>query len=139
VFTTKTSVVVEVQLHIFLISRIDGSKYSTSRSCPLILDERSRGTQWIESWVCPMPGLASEQTIKISCRSRTIQPMTKRHPNPQQHLCENPKYCKIIFSAPWQKPNYGSSVILLIAYLVLCLCYPGWVMADIAAKVLFLL
>jgi hypothetical protein len=38
-----------------------------------------------------IPGPAAGQTIKISCRSRTTQPMTKRHPNPQQHLCvKNP-------------------------------------------------
>jgi len=43
-FTTKACVVVEIKLQIFLISTMDGAKYSTSPSGPFVLDERTTGT-----------------------------------------------------------------------------------------------
>jgi hypothetical protein len=40
----KACVVVEVKLQIFLISTMNGAKYSTSPSGPFILDEKTTGT-----------------------------------------------------------------------------------------------
>jgi len=48
---------VEVQLHAFLISALDGGEWSASHSSRFIPGERAPGTQWIGGWFGPRASL----------------------------------------------------------------------------------
>jgi hypothetical protein len=44
---------VDIQLHVFLTSALDGGQWSASRHCRFTLEERTPGTHWIGGWVGP--------------------------------------------------------------------------------------
>jgi hypothetical protein len=56
---------VEVQLHTFLTSALDGGEWSTSRLGCFDPRERAPGTHWIGSWVGPRAGLDAVEKGKI--------------------------------------------------------------------------
>jgi hypothetical protein len=55
---------VEVQLHVFLISTLDGGRWSASRA-----GERAPDTHWIGDWVVPRVGLDALEMPGIEPRS----------------------------------------------------------------------
>jgi hypothetical protein len=61
---------VEVQLHAFLSSVLDGGEFSASHTGRFTPRERAPGTHWIEGWVGPRAGLNTVVKRKIlsSCR-----------------------------------------------------------------------
>jgi hypothetical protein len=67
----KTYWGVEVQLHAFLISALDGGEWSASRP-----RERYRGTHWIGGWVGPVAVLDTVVKIKIPSPRRESNPRT---------------------------------------------------------------
>jgi hypothetical protein len=50
---------VKVELHVFLISALDGGEWSASRSGRFTPRERAPGTDWIGGWVDSNPRLSS--------------------------------------------------------------------------------
>jgi len=57
---------VEVKLHTFLISTLDGGEWSASRR--FTPRERAPGTHWIGGWVGPRAGLDTLMRRKIPSR-----------------------------------------------------------------------
>jgi hypothetical protein len=47
---------VEVQLHVFLTSAVDGGEWSASRTNRFTPRERAPATHWIGGWVSPRTG-----------------------------------------------------------------------------------
>jgi hypothetical protein len=66
----KTYVKVEVQLHVFLTSAVDGGDSSASHSGRSIPGERTLGTHCIRGCVGPRTGLDSMEEREISASSR---------------------------------------------------------------------
>jgi hypothetical protein len=62
----KTHWGVEVQLHAFLTSALDGGEWSASRPGCFTPKERSPGTHWIGGWVCPRALLDAVMKRQIS-------------------------------------------------------------------------
>jgi hypothetical protein len=56
---------VEVQLHTFFTSPLDGGERSASRPGRFTLKYRAPGTHWIEGWVGPRAGLDAVAKRKI--------------------------------------------------------------------------
>jgi hypothetical protein len=47
----------ELELHAFLISALDGGEWSDSRPARYTTGERAPGTRWIGGWIAPRAGL----------------------------------------------------------------------------------
>jgi hypothetical protein len=61
----KTYGRVDVYIHVFLTSVLDGDKWSASRRSCLIPGERAPGTHWIGGWVGPRAGLGNVEERKF--------------------------------------------------------------------------
>jgi len=72
--TMKTFEVVEVQLHAFLTSALDGGEWSTSRLGRFTSGERAPGTHRIGGWMDPRAGLVAVVKRKIPQPLRGIEP-----------------------------------------------------------------
>jgi hypothetical protein len=70
----KTYWGVDVQLHAFLTSAIDGGEWSVSHPCPFTPRERAPGTHWIGGWVGSRAGLDAVVTRKIPSPYRDSKP-----------------------------------------------------------------
>jgi hypothetical protein len=70
----KTYKRVEVQLHAFLISALDGGKWSATRSDRFTAGERTPGTHWIGGWVGPRAGLEAVEKRKNLSPCRESNP-----------------------------------------------------------------
>jgi hypothetical protein len=75
---------VELQLHGFLISALDGSEWSDSRPGRFIPRENVPDTHWIGGWVVPRADLDAvvKREIPSPCRdsnSPIIQPVAERY------------------------------------------------------------
>jgi len=57
---------VEVQIHAFLTSALDGGEWSAFRPGRFTSSEIARGTHWIGGWVGPRAVLDAVVKIKIS-------------------------------------------------------------------------
>jgi hypothetical protein len=55
----------EVQMHAFLISALDGGEWSASNSASLTSGERAPGTHWRGVWVGPRTGVNAVVKTKI--------------------------------------------------------------------------
>jgi hypothetical protein len=49
--------VVDVQVHVFLASTLDGGEWSASRPCRFIPGETAPSNHWIGRWVGPRAGI----------------------------------------------------------------------------------
>jgi hypothetical protein len=58
---------VEVQLHAFLISALDGKEWLASRSGYFSPGERAPGTYWIRGWVGPRVSLEAVEKTHFPC------------------------------------------------------------------------
>jgi hypothetical protein len=67
---------VEVQLHAFLTSALDGGEWSASRPGLFTSRERTPGTRWIGGWVGPRAGLDAVVKRKIPSLRRKSNPRT---------------------------------------------------------------
>jgi hypothetical protein len=56
---------VDVQIHIFLTSALDGGEWSASRPGRFTPGERALSTHWIGGWVGPTAGLDDVENIKF--------------------------------------------------------------------------
>jgi hypothetical protein len=67
---------VEVQLHAFLTSELDGGEWSASRPGRFTPRERAPGTHWIGGWVGPRADLdaVAMKKISIPASNRTLEP-----------------------------------------------------------------
>jgi hypothetical protein len=71
----KTYAAVELHLHAFLTSALDGSKWSPLRPGCFTPRERAPGTHWIVDWVGPRTGLdEAEKKKKKSLSLLGIEP-----------------------------------------------------------------
>jgi hypothetical protein len=70
----KTYWGVEVYLHAFLTSELDGGKWSASRSGRFTPRERAPGTRWIGVWMGPRAVLETVSKRKISSPRRESNP-----------------------------------------------------------------
>jgi hypothetical protein len=75
--TMKTYWGVEVQLHAFLTSALDGGEWSASRSGRFTPREGTPGTHWIEGWVSPRAVLDAVVKRKTPSPRRESNPRTK--------------------------------------------------------------
>jgi hypothetical protein len=81
----KTYCGVEVQLHAFLISVLDGGEWSASRPGRFTARERAPGTRWIGGWVGPRAVLDAVKRKILSPRRESnprtpiIQPVAQRY------------------------------------------------------------
>jgi hypothetical protein len=67
---------VEVQLHAFLTSALDGGEWSASRSDRFTPRERAPGTHWIGGWVGPRAVLDTVVKRKIPSPRWESNPIT---------------------------------------------------------------
>jgi hypothetical protein len=67
---------VEVYLHAFLISALDGNNRSASRTGRFIPRERAPVTHWIGGWVGPRAGLDAVVKRKITSLFRELTPQS---------------------------------------------------------------
>jgi hypothetical protein len=67
---------VEVYLHAFLISALDGGEWPVLRSGRFIPRERAPGTHWIGSWMGPSAVLDTVVKRKIPSPCRESYPRT---------------------------------------------------------------
>jgi hypothetical protein len=67
---------VDVQLHAFLTSTLDGGEWSASHPGRLTPRERAPGTQWIGGWVGPRAVLDTVVKRKIPSPRRESNPRT---------------------------------------------------------------
>jgi hypothetical protein len=79
---------VEIQLHAFLTSALDGSEWSASCPGHFIPRERTPGTIWIGDWVGPRAVLDAVVKRKIPSlrresnpRTPIVQPVAQRYTN----------------------------------------------------------
>jgi hypothetical protein len=72
----KTYWGVEVYLHAFLTSALDGGEWSTSRHGRFTPRERALGTHWIGGWVGPRAVLDAVVKRKIPSPRRESKPRT---------------------------------------------------------------
>jgi hypothetical protein len=70
----KTYWGVELQLHAFLISALDGGEWSTSGPGPFISRERDSDTHWIGSWVGSRADVGAVVKKKIPSPCRDLNP-----------------------------------------------------------------
>jgi hypothetical protein len=77
---------VEIQLHTFLASALDGGEWSASRPGRVTPRERGPGTHWIGGWVDPKDVLDAVVKRKIpsprresSPRTSLVQPVAQRY------------------------------------------------------------
>jgi hypothetical protein len=56
---------VDVQIHTFLTSALDGGEWSASRPCRFTTRERAPGTHWIGGWVDPQASLDDMEKRKF--------------------------------------------------------------------------
>jgi hypothetical protein len=61
----KMSGEVELLLHAFLTSVLDGDEWSASRPGRFILEERAPGTHWIDGWVGPSVCMEAIKKSKV--------------------------------------------------------------------------
>jgi hypothetical protein len=73
--TMKTYCGVEVQIHAFLTSALDGGEWSASQPGHFNRRERAHGTHWIGDWVGPRAVLdtVAKRKIPSPAGNRTIQ------------------------------------------------------------------
>jgi hypothetical protein len=62
----KTYGGVEIQLHPFSTSALDGGEWSASRPCRFTQDELAPGTHWIGGWLGPRTGLEAMEKKEIT-------------------------------------------------------------------------
>jgi hypothetical protein len=77
---------VEVQLHAFLTSALDGAEWSASRPGRFTLRELGPGTHWIGGWVGPRAGLDVVVKRKIPSLRRESKPRTPVLYNSPQNI-----------------------------------------------------
>jgi hypothetical protein len=65
---------VNIQIHIFLTSALDGGEWSASRPFRFTPGKRAPGTHWIGGWVGPTAGLDNVEKILDPTRTRTPTP-----------------------------------------------------------------
>jgi hypothetical protein len=65
---------VEVQLHTFLTSALDGGEWPASHPSCFTPRERAPGTHWIEGWVGPRASLGTMVNVKIASPAKTQTP-----------------------------------------------------------------
>jgi hypothetical protein len=65
---------VEVQLHAFLTSALDGGEWSASRTGRFIPRERAPSAHWIRGWLDPRAGLDAVERRKIPSPCRDSNP-----------------------------------------------------------------
>jgi hypothetical protein len=76
---------VDVKIHIFLTSALDGGEWSASRPGSHIPGERAPGTHWIGGWLDPRAGLAmwrkeNSRTYRYSnSHPSVVQPLASRY------------------------------------------------------------
>jgi hypothetical protein len=61
----KTYGGVDVEIHVFLTSVLDGGEWSALRPGRFTSEERAPGTHWIGGWVGPRTGLGDVERRKI--------------------------------------------------------------------------
>jgi hypothetical protein len=72
----KTYGVVDVQIHIFLISALAGGEWSASCPGRFTPGETAPGTHWIGGWVDPRAGLNDMEKMKFLTFSKLeLQPL----------------------------------------------------------------
>jgi hypothetical protein len=72
----KTYWGVEVEVHIFLTSALDGGQWSASRPGRFTLGERAPGTHWVGGWVGTRAVLDAVVKRKIPSPRRESNPRT---------------------------------------------------------------
>jgi hypothetical protein len=93
----KTYGGVDVWIHVFLTSALDGGERSSSHPGHITPGERATGTHWIEGWVGPRAGLNDVERRKIlplpglELRPAAVQPVASRYTD-----CANPTLCTYV-------------------------------------------
>jgi hypothetical protein len=67
---------VDVYIHIFLTSALDGGEWSVSPPCRFTSGERALGTYWIGGWVSPRASLDEVERRKfLTLRGLELRPL----------------------------------------------------------------
>jgi hypothetical protein len=76
---------IDVWIHTFLTSALDGGEWSGSRPCCFTPGERAPGTHWIGGWVDPRAGLDDVEKRKFltyrdsNSDPSVVQPVSSRY------------------------------------------------------------